>query len=189
VPRDRRDIAKKSSPALLILIVAGVALLGLCVCGAPIVLFLGFMPVALVREERRAAEVERDAVDQMARAEEAMKAEVMKAEEAKAARGLAKGVAGANDAIAKDKLLLKEYPPLPAPGWHGEYVKLLKERCKCDYQVIAGKLAKEQEDEIKGWNETIQAELRRRHGEMIIADLQKEAEQRWRARIKGKGNK
>jgi hypothetical protein len=116
--------------------------------------------------------------------------QVAKAEAAKQLPGFAKGVADAKDAVAKDKLLLKEYPPLPAPGWHGEYTKLLKERCKCDYQVIgAANLPKDQQDEIRGWNETMQAELRRRHGATIIEDLNKEAEKRWRARIKPKENK
>ena len=152
---------------------------------APAALFLGFFQV---REVRRA-----EVNAAVAQEEVAIKVEVAKQVDAAKAilRGHAKGVADAKQAIAKDALLLKEYPPLPAPAWHGEYIKLLKERCKCDYQVIGEpNHAKEQQDEIKGWNESIQAELRqRRHGETIFADLHKEAESRWRDRIQPKEKK
>jgi hypothetical protein len=182
-PRQRRDVEPKGSLVLPIVLVAGAAVLGLCVCAAPGVIFLGLMPVQLAhRQEAEAVAAHEDA----RRAVE----KVAKAEEANQLPGFAKGVADANDAIAKDKLLLKEFPPLPAPGWHGEYTKLLKEKCKCDYQVIgAANLPKDQQDEIRGWNETMQAELRRRHGATIIEDLNKEAEKRWRAGIKPKENK
>jgi predicted Zn finger-like uncharacterized protein len=182
-PRERRDVAEKGSLVLPIVLVAGAAVLGLCVCAAPAVILLGLLPVRMARE----AQVE--AVAAQAEAQHAAE-EVARDEAVLQLPGFAKGVADATDAIAKDKLLLKEYPPLPAPGWHGEYSKLLKEKCKCDYQVIgAANLPKDQQDEIRGWNETMQAELRRRHGATIIEDLNMEAEKRWRARIKPKENK
>jgi hypothetical protein len=182
--RERRDVEPKGSLVLPIVLVAGAAMLGLCVCAAPAVIFLGLIPVQLAHRQEAeavAAQVEarRQAVEQVARAEGANQLP-----------GFDKGVADAKDAIAKDKLLLKEHPPLPAPGWHGEHIKHLKERCKCDYQVIgAPNLPKDQQDEFRGWNETMQAELRRRHGATIIEDLNQEAEKRWRARIKPKENK
>jgi hypothetical protein len=213
VPRERRDVAEKRSLVLPIVLVAGAAMLGLCVCAAPGVIFLGLLlPVRMARQEeahavaaqveaQRAAEDQavvareeaRAAEDQAVAAwEKAQREALDHAARAKAAKapGFVKGVADAMDAIAKDRLLLKEYPPLPAPGWHGEYTKLLKERCKCEYQVIgAAKLPKDQEDEIWGWNETMRAELRLRHGATIIEDLNKEAEKRWRARLKPKEKK
>ena len=186
-PRERRDIAKKSSPLGPILIVGAVVVLVLCVCAAPALLFLGAVPFfAVVNQEAiQDAEAVRVAEKNVAVADMA-KVQGPNLE----LQGFAKGVAEATDAIAKDKLLLKEYPPLPAPAWHGDYIKLLRERCKCDYQVInAANLPKEQVDEIKGWNETMTAELARRHGKTIIADLHAEAEKRWRGRIEPKEKK
>jgi LSD1 subclass zinc finger protein len=186
-PRQRRDIAEKSSPVVPIVIVGAVVVLGLCVCAAPAVVFLGFiMPLRVAAH--RAEEEHAVALMADQRAEAA--AERAKAERPKGLQGFVKGVAEAQDAILKGKLLLKQYPPLPAPGWHGEYIKLLKERCKCDYEAIgAPNLPKEQQDEIKGWNETMNVELGRRHGNAILADLQVEAEKRWRDRLKAKENK
>jgi hypothetical protein len=181
-PGERHDIAKKSSGVLVpILLVGAVVALVLCVCGGPVVMFLGFVPLVAVRHEQAAIV----AVAEEARADAELQA--ANAQKAKAPLNLfAKGAVEAADAIAKDKLLLKEYPPLPAPAWHRDYIELLKERCKCDYQVIGGKLNKDQEDEIRGWNETMRAELSRRHGPNILAELNKDAEQRWRDRINKK---
>jgi hypothetical protein len=183
MPAERRDIAKKSSSAAgPILIIGAVIAVGLCVCVAPALLFLGgfsfFAVQHDVRQERAAVAqaAEDKAIIEVGRAPVPLK-------------GVAKGRADAADAIAKEKLLWKEYPPLPGPAWHGEYIKLLKERCKCDYQVIQGPLAKDQEDEIKGWNEAINAELIRRHGPNILGDLQAEAEKNWRAGIGAKEKK
>ena len=52
LPRERRDIAKKSSPLGPILIVGAVVVLVLCVCAAPALLFLGgFSFFAVARQE------------------------------------------------------------------------------------------------------------------------------------------
>lgn len=40
-----------------------------------------------------------------------------------------KGANEAAEAIAAGKLKLKEYPALPSPPGHQEFVKLLRERC------------------------------------------------------------
>ena len=188
-PRERRDIAKKSSPLGPILIVGAVVVLVLCVCAVPALLFLGaaFPFVAAEREQAvLEAEADRGVAEKKVAVAEMAKVQGPNLE----LQGFAKGVAQATDAIAKDTLLLKEYPPLPAPAWHGDYIKLLRERCKCDYQVInADNLPKDQVDEIKGWNETMTAELARRHGKTIIADLHAEAEKRWRGRIEPKEKK
>lgn len=208
MPRERRDVAEKKSLLLPIALVVGAAMLGLCVCAAPGVIFLGLLPVRMAHQQeavavmaQRAAEDQAVAALEEARAaedqavaawEKAQRDALDHAAKAKAAKapGFAKGVADATEAIAKGKLLLKEYPPLPALGWRGEYIKLLKEKCKCDYQVIGDRdLPEDKQDEIGAWNVTMQSELRRRHGATIIEDLNKEAEKHWRARIKPKENK
>jgi hypothetical protein len=75
-----------------------------------------------------------------------------------------------------------------APAWHVDNIKLIRERCKCDYQAInAANLPKEQADEIK--DETITAELARRRGKTILVDLVAKAEKRWRGRIEPKEKK
>jgi predicted Zn finger-like uncharacterized protein len=178
-PSIRRERASGGTSATLIviLVLGGVAMLGLCLC-APVAFFLGFVPVRMQAQNAEVVAAHEDAEVALANAAE------------RKLIGFKKGVAEARDAIAQNKLLLKEYPPLPAPAWHGDYIKLLKEECNCDYQVIAApKLAQDQQDEIKGWNQIMRAELRRRHGETIIDDLHKEAEKRWRDRGKAKDNK
>ena len=179
-PRERRDI-EKSSPLVPIAIIAGVVLLGLCVCGGPVVLFLGFIPFRMVHDEER--------VQQARKAEVA--ADHAHADEAvMEVRGRAEGVAEAQISIAKETLLLKEYPPLPAPAWHSDYIKLLKEKCNCDYQVVnTPKYSKEVHDEVNGWNDTMKAEIRRRPGGEILDQLQDLAQQRWKERIEAKGKK
>jgi hypothetical protein len=187
LPPNRRDIAKRSSPWGPIFILGAAVALVLCVCAVPALFFFGaFRWFAVARQEAiheaeavRVAEKNAD-VAEMAKAQDPIREQ----------QGFAKGVAEAVDAIAKDKLLLKEYPPLPAPAWHGDYIKLLREHCKCDYQVInAANLPKDQVAKIKGWNETMTEELKRRHGQTIIADLHAEAEKRWRGRIEPKEKK
>lgn len=164
-----------SSSIWLIAIVAGVAVLGLCLC-VPALFLGGFVSFFHAREQRVVAAVqEAEAVNVQANGAKQQ------------LNGFAKGTEEAKDAIAKDQLLLKEYPPLPAPGWHGEFIRLLKERCKCDYQVIGEpNLAKDRQDEIRGWNDSMQAELRRRHGATIMEELHRDGEKRWRDRIKPK---
>jgi len=96
-----------------------------------------------------------------------------------------KGRADAGEAIKKGTLLIKEYPPLPSPAQHGEYIKLLKEKCNCDYQVVDHpNYSRELHEQVNGWNDAMKIELRRLFGATIIEDLQAEAEQRWQARIK-----
>jgi hypothetical protein len=178
-PRERRDIEKSSLVLPIVLIVGGLFFLLLCVCGGPALLLFGAIPWVAMRH---------DVAHEQAR--NAQRAAVVEADAAMEMRGRAKGAADAPDAIAKGMLLLKEYPPVPGPAWHGEYIKLLKEKCNCDYEVVnAPKLDKEQEAGIRDWNDAMRAELRARHGPTILEDLQKEAEQHWRDRVKKKGKK
>lgn len=173
---ERRDIARRSSAAVPIVIVSLVVLAGLCICVVPVVLF-GFVPFALLAHRDEAMPVARGP-QAVAEAPEVGMQKVV---------GFNKGVADARASIQQNKLLLKEHPPLPAPAWHGDYIKLLKERCNCDYVVIGDpKLPQDQVEEIRGWNETMRAELQARHGGAILDELQAAAEERWRERIKDK---
>jgi hypothetical protein len=173
VPSIRRERASggASTAVIVILVLAGMAVLGLCLC-APVVFFLGLVPVRMQAQQAQALAVEDAKVAQA----EAVKPKLIGAE---------KGAADARDAIMRGKLLLKEWPPLPAPAWHGEYINLLKEKCNCDYIVIGEpNLPNEKIAEINGWNESMRAELQRRHGANILGELNQEAEKRWRDRIK-----
>jgi hypothetical protein len=104
--------------------------------------------------------------------------------DAKALKGRNKGITEATASIANNVLLLKEYPPLPSPAWHGDYIKLLKEKCNCGYQVIdAPKFSEELRDEVAGWNDTMKMELRRRFGDTIVEDLLQESQKLWQDRV------
>jgi hypothetical protein len=105
--------------------------------------------------------------------------------DAKALKGRNKGITEATASIANNVLLLKEYPPLPSPAWHGDYIKLLKEKCNCGYQVIdAPKFSEELRDEVAGWNDTMKMELRRRFGDTIVEDLLQESQKLWQDRVR-----
>lgn len=97
----------------------------------------------------------------------------------------AKGVKEATDAIAKGKLLLKEYPPLPSPPGHSEYVQLLRDN-GVDY--IAPKLPAgvSQEDfiqEVRGWNSKMEAEIKRKLDKDIFTKLRAQAQKKWKEAI------
>src|SRR5260370_36245637 len=55
VPRERRDVAEKRSLVLPIVLVAGAAMPGLCVCAAPVVILLGLLPVRMARQQEAEA--------------------------------------------------------------------------------------------------------------------------------------
>jgi hypothetical protein len=96
----------------------------------------------------------------------------------------AKGAQDAKDVIAAGVLKIKEYPPLPSPAWQGDYIRLLKDRCGVDYEVPALPAGVSEADfieEIRGWNDVMRAEIRKRFGERVLEDLQEEARPRkWR---------
>jgi hypothetical protein len=97
-----------------------------------------------------------------------------------------KGVREATEAIAAGKLKLKEYPALPSPAQHGEYIKLLKERCDVDYEVPMlppGVADADFRAQIAGWNETMEAEIKRKFGAGILAELRQEADKRWQEKM------
>jgi len=90
----------------------------------------------------------------------------------------AQGVAGAEQSIAAGVLLWKEYPPLPAPPWHAEYIRLLRDRLQVAYEVPRLPPGTDESDflaKIRGWNDTMNAEIDRRHGPETLSKLHTEA--------------
>ena len=101
--------------------------------------------------------------------------------------GRATGKAQATKAIAAGTLLLKEYPPLPSPPAHSEYVALLRTRCGVEYRVprpAPGTDVKEFTAEVRGWNAVMETEIRRRFGDRILDDLRQEARQQWQSKLR-----
>ena len=93
----------------------------------------------------------------------------------------------AGAAIAADSFSLKQYPPLPSPPGHKEYLLLLEERCNCKYEAIS-KLPEEMDEmvfkrELECWNDTMMAEIKNRYGEHIFSELREEADKRWRTTV------
>jgi hypothetical protein len=94
--------------------------------------------------------------------------------------GREKGVKDATDAIAAGKLKLKEYPSLPYPPGHQEYVQLLRDRCEVEYEVPRlppGVAETDFIQEVRSWNEIMEAEVRRKFGIDIFERLHEEARQ------------
>jgi hypothetical protein len=121
--------------------------------------------LAQQRAARAAALAERDALQ--AEAQAALK------------RGHAvKGSADATCDIGNDALKLKEYPPTPSPAWHEKYVKLLKERCNVEWEVVQGPAVVSEAlvQEVAAYNELMRVEVERRFGDGILLKLQNEAE-------------
>jgi hypothetical protein len=101
-----------------------------------------------------------------------------------------KGAREATESINAGKLMLKEYPPLPSPAGHQEYVQLLKEKCGVEYQVPNLPAGVKEDDfiqEVRGWNDTMQAEIQRRFGADILDRLREEGRKRWQEKSPPKG--
>lgn len=101
-----------------------------------------------------------------------------------------KGTRQATEAIAAGELKLKEYPPLPSPAYYADYVKLLSERYNVGYEVPTLPAGIDEAafiQEIRGWNEVMEAEIARKHGPGAVGKLQEEARQRWEERINPAG--
>jgi hypothetical protein len=95
--------------------------------------------------------------------------------------GYAKGVADANAAIAAGTLKLKEYPPLPSPGYYGEYIQLLRDR-GIGYEVPSlppGVSEAVFREEVRGWNQTMNQQINLKLGSDTLAHLQEQAEKHW----------
>jgi hypothetical protein len=105
--------------------------------------------------------------------------------------GRVKGVKDAAEAIASGKLMLKEYPPLPYPPGHQEYVQLLREQCGVEYEVPRLPWLVAEADfiqEVRGWNETMEAEVERKFGVDIFDRLHEEASQLWQKQLNPSSN-
>jgi hypothetical protein len=101
-----------------------------------------------------------------------------------------KGVQEAASAISAGQLKLKEYPPLPSPPGHGEYVQLLRERCGVEYELPdppPGITKADFIQEVRGWNDTMRAEIIRKFGPGIFEQLQEEGRKRWEEQVQSKG--
>ena len=97
-----------------------------------------------------------------------------------------KGAKEATDAVAAGTLKLKEYPPLPNPPGHREYVALLRERCGVGYEVPRlppGVAEADFIQEVRGWNAVMEATVKQKHGAGIFEELQEEARKRWQEQI------
>jgi hypothetical protein len=109
-----------------------------------------------------------------------------------AASGREKGAREAADAIAAGTLKLKEYPPLPSPPGHQEYVELLRERCGVGYEVPRLPPGVAQADfiqEVRGWNEAVKAKVKQKHGAGIFEQLHEEARKRWQEKVNPGGKR
>jgi len=94
----------------------------------------------------------------------------------------------ANESVAAGSLKLREYPPLPSPAQHGEYIALLKEK-GIGYEVMGlppGVADADFRAEVAGWNEVMRAEIQKKFGPTFLADLHEEANRRWEDRVKGR---
>ncbi|MEC8557409.1 MAG: hypothetical protein VXZ82_20595 [Planctomycetota bacterium] len=103
----------------------------------------------------------------------------------------AKGGKDAAKAIAAGKLMLKEYPPLPYPPGHQEYVQLLREQCEVEYEVPRLPQGVAEADfiqEVRGWNETMKVEVKRKFGVDIFERLHEEARQLYQKQLNPSGN-
>ena len=97
--------------------------------------------------------------------------------------GREKGAKEAAAAVAAGKLVLKEYPPLPYPPGHQEYVQLLRQRCAVAYELPKlppGVAEADFIQEVQAWNEVVEAEIKRKFGQDIFERLQDEARAKWK---------
>lgn len=101
--------------------------------------------------------------------------------------GRERGAKDAADAIAAGTLTLKEYPPLPSPAEYQVYIRLLRERCGVGYEVPQLPPGVAQADfiqEVRGWNDTMTAEIERRFGQGILGRLREEARTQWQQKAR-----
>ncbi|MCM2374721.1 hypothetical protein [Aporhodopirellula aestuarii] len=93
--------------------------------------------------------------------------------------------------IAAGYITLKEYPPLPAPPGHDEYIQLLRERCNVTYEVVSdvpqGVSKNDFIQEVRCWNEVMEAEIRMKHGEAVFTKLHDLATERWQTTVNTRG--
>ena len=92
------------------------------------------------------------------------------------------GIAEAQKDIAAGKLVLRE-PPIPAPGWYGDYHRLLKEK-GIDVEIVSRQGPKALLDDDLTYNQTMTTEIEKKHGAGIVNKLHRQAEEDWKAKTK-----
>ncbi len=102
-----------------------------------------------------------------------------------------KGACEAQTSIAKNVLILKQYPPLPNPPGHDHYVQLLQSRCGVTWESLPSDHPGQPANiraEVRAWNLTMETEIRKRFGETILSDLQEQAKQLFQQSLSGGSN-
>jgi hypothetical protein len=103
----------------------------------------------------------------------------------KAAEGQAGAITGREKGLRdaeRDReagiLKLKEYPPLPYSLDEIRYIKLLKERCGVEHEVLGAGNDQDLRAEAQAYNGVMTAAIRKKFGEDILARLREEASKR-----------
>jgi hypothetical protein len=92
--------------------------------------------------------------------------------------GKEKGLRDAEHDREKGILKLKEYPPLPYSLDEIRYIKLLKERCGVEHEVLGPGDEQELRAEAQAYNSVMTAAIRKKFGDDILSRLRKEASKR-----------
>jgi hypothetical protein len=130
---------------------------------------------AAAQRAQAMAIAERDALE----AQQAQAKAAAAQKEGKSGTADERGKKAAEQDIAAGVLRLKEYPPLPAPAWHGKFINLLKTECGVEWLVVQGPAdSKDLRDEVNAYNAVMRAEIERRFEPGIIEKLQKQAQEK-----------
>jgi hypothetical protein len=97
--------------------------------------------------------------------------------------GRQKGAEDAERDVKAGVLKLKEYPPLPYSLEEINYIKLLKERCHVEHEVLSNPSGDKEKDkelraEVEAYNSVMTAEIKKKYGADILDKLRKEAARR-----------
>ncbi len=92
--------------------------------------------------------------------------------------GKEKGIQDAERDRENGVLKLKEYPPLPYSLTDINYIKLLKERCGVEHEVLGPGNDKELRAEAQAYNSIMTAAIRKKFGNDILTQLRQEASKR-----------
>lgn len=92
--------------------------------------------------------------------------------------GTEKGIQDAERDRDKGILKMKEYPPLPYSLTDIKYIKLLKERCGVEHEVLGPGNDKELRAEAQAYNNIMSAAIRKKFGNDILSQLREEASKR-----------
>jgi hypothetical protein len=90
--------------------------------------------------------------------------------------GKAKGARDAERDLERGVLKLKEYPPLPYSRAQIRYIRLLKERCGVEHEVLGPGDEQELRAEAAAYNGVMTGAIRQKFGADILAKLRAEAD-------------